>query len=188
MIEKISNWIQKISNGRVALVGLLIMIIFMIFVLPEQARNSLEITGSSSSPDTSFYYTPSDLYQIAEDYGISGRQAYIKSRWTFDLVFPLVYVLFLVTGISWLYIFINTRNKNWGLSNLLPILGGIFDYLENGATSFVMLIYPEKVNVLAQAAGILTLLKWIFISLAFLAYLILIIWAIKIWIQQRGND
>ena len=186
MIKRFSNWIVQRSKGWLTLAGVLIMILFMIFVLPDQASKSLEITGSSSSPDTSFFYTPSDLYQIAEEYGISGRQAYIRSRWTFDLIFPLVYVLFLATGISWLYTSLSTQDTRWGLSNLLPILGGIFDYLENVATSFVMAIYPDKIITLAVAAAGFTLLKWILISLAFLAYLILFFWAIINWIQRRG--
>jgi hypothetical protein len=185
-IERISNWIVNISKGWLVMVGLLIMLLFVIFVLPEQASRSVEISGTSSSPDTSFFYTASDLYQSAEDFGKPGRQAYIRSRWTFDLIFPMVYVLFLTTGISWLFKAINTHDKRWGLTNLLPLLGGLFDYLENVATSTVMAIYPERINILMQTASAFSMLKWIMISLSFLAYLILILWAVKSRLFNRG--
>ena len=42
-------------------------------------------------------YSTSDLYEMAQSYGADGRGLYVKARFTFDLVWPLVYTLFLVT-------------------------------------------------------------------------------------------
>jgi len=173
MLRTISEKIHHISLGWVALLSILIMVLFMIFVLPNQSERSLEVTGSSQSPDTSFFYTSEELYQMADDYGQEGRQAYIKSRWTFDLVFPLVYVSFLAVGISWFYRFLTDWKEFWKFGNLLPILGGVFDYLENGAATWVMNIFPTRLAGLAQLTAFFSITKWILISLAFLVYFIL---------------
>lgn len=185
MFKAISENIHHISRGWVAILSILIMVFFMIFVLPNQSEKSLEETGSSRSPDTSFFYTPEELYQIADDYGQEGRQAYIKSRWTFDLGFPLVYVFFLTVGISWFYRFLTSWKLFWKFGNLLPILGGVFDYLENGAATWVMYIYPTRLAGLAQLTVFFTITKWSLIFLSFLVYFILGIGSLFAWIKQK---
>ena len=100
----------------------MIMLVFTIIVLPRQAQSALENTGREVSPDTSLFYTPTELYQMAEAYEAEGRQAYIHARWTFDLVFPLVYVAFLTAGISWFSKKFPNNNEHWELLNLIPIV------------------------------------------------------------------
>jgi hypothetical protein len=142
------------------------MILFMVTVLPGQAAQSQKYSGIS--PDTTFFYRPNQLIGAAEDYGPEGRQAYIYSRWTFDLVFPLVYVGFLATGISW---FLRGQIGNPKMFlNLLPLLAGVFDYLENTATTVVMTIYPEVSNLAAVLASAFSLTKWIFVFVSFGVY------------------
>jgi hypothetical protein len=170
MINKISSWLNTVSNFWVMLLTLLIMVLFMIFILPGQAASANLNAGGSISPDTSFFYAPGDLLQAAGEYGEEGRKAYIVARWTFDLVFPLVYIGFLVTGISWFYQ--NLRNSaEWiGYLNLLPIAAGTFDYLENIGASLVMAQFPVQSLGLAQVTAIFSGLKWLFIAGSFLAY------------------
>jgi hypothetical protein len=142
------------------------MVLFMIFVLPDQAEQSNDYSGFS--PDTAFFYHPNKLISAAEDYGPEGRQAYIHSRWTFDLVFPLVYVVFLTTGISWyLKEYINKPLKHL---NLIPLLAGAFDYLENIATTIVMAIYPRVSYLAASLASGFTLIKWLLVYGSFGVY------------------
>jgi hypothetical protein len=166
MGKKISLWIDRISKGWVVLALLIFMILFMIFVLPGQAESSQKYSGIS--PDTTFFYHPKELINAAEDYGSDGRHFYIYNRWTFDLIFPLVYVGFLSTGISW-YL----RNRRDGLIkqlNLLPILAGVFDYLENSATTTVMALYPREFYPAAYLASAFTLIKWILVYGSFGVY------------------
>jgi len=80
-----------------------VFILFTALVLPRQAAEAESISSGAGSPDTSFWYTPDDLYRMVEAYGPAGRQAYLWARWTFDLVWPLVYTAFLSLTISWVY-------------------------------------------------------------------------------------
>jgi hypothetical protein len=174
MIDKLSDWIRKKSTGRIVISTLVIMFLFTILILPQQARSSERETGSSTSPDTAFYYSPVKLFQIAEIYGAAGRQAYIRARWTFDLIFPLVYISFLTTGISWAYNQIPSQKEPWQRLNLLPVFAGGFDYLENIATTWVMVRYPAHSSLAALLAAIFTPVKWTLISISFLVYLVLL--------------
>lgn len=171
MANRFSGWLHKISSGWLTLASLLIFLSFTALVLPGQATRGQEETGGSGSPDTSFYYSADDLYQMAEEYGQEGREAYVRVRFTFDLVWPLVYTLFLVTSISWLSRRAFSGDSPWQLANLAPILAALFDFLENISTSLVMVRYPDHTAVIDTLAPIFTAVKWILVGISFLLLL-----------------
>jgi hypothetical protein len=187
MLTKLSNGLLKFSTGRLTLACLVIFLVFGALVLPDQAAKAEVYSGEYGSPDTSLYYTASELYRMAEAYAAAGRAAYIRARFTFDLIFPLVYTAFLVTAISWLIKRSNLSWGTWGRLNLLPVAGMLFDFLENISAATVMSRYPQTTVVLDHLAGIFTLLKWISISLSFVAFIILVILALVRGIQARAT-
>jgi hypothetical protein len=168
MGKQISDWLRGVSTGWVALGALLLCLLFIALVLPQQATRAAQATGSSESPDTSFFYSAADLYRLAEAYGASGRQAYIRARFTFDLVWPLVYTFALVTGLSWLFARAFPPASLWQRANLLPLLGALFDYLENLAAALVMARYPEPTPLAATLAPFFTAAKWSLLAASFL--------------------
>jgi hypothetical protein len=185
MGTRISDWLSRISTGWVALAALLIFLLFTALVLPQQATKAELETGSADSPDTSFFYTPGELYRIAEAYGEQGRQAYIRARFTFDLIWPLVYTLFLVTAISWVFGRAFAPDSRWQRTNLAPLLGALFDYLENVSTSLVMGRYPAQTPVVDLLAPLFTALKWGLLGVSFLLLLVGVVVAIGRWIRRR---
>lgn len=185
MFRKISNWLQKKSTGWVTLIALMIFILFTALVLPGQASNARENTGFDRSPDMSFFYSADDLYQMAEAYGEAGRAAYIRARFTFDLIWPLVYALFLTTSISWLYGKAFKPGSVWQLTNLSPVFGMVFDYLENIASSTVMARYPSRTLVIDHLTPLLTLIKWGFVGGSFMLLAIGIGFAVWRWVQNK---
>ena len=63
---------------------------FFAFVLPKVSEKGDEM-GLTESIDTNFSFDPSQIYPIVKNFGAKGRLFYIRQRWTFDLVFPIVY-------------------------------------------------------------------------------------------------
>jgi len=169
--RKISDWLRHLSTGWVALLALLVFVLFSGLVLPQQAAKAERETGGSDSPDTSLFYTPSDLYQMAESYGEEGRQAYVRARFTFDLIWPLVYAFFLTTAIGWTFGRAFAPDSLWQRANLAPLLGTIFDYLENLSTSLVMIRYPDQTMLVDVLAPVFTALKWGWLGASFLLLL-----------------
>jgi len=167
-----SQWLRRYSTGPVTLAALIIFIAFSALVLPRQSRQGRDQSRSQGSeagtPDLSIYYSAADLYRWAEAYGEQGRQDYVLARFTFDVAWPLVYTFFLVTTIGWLCARAFEPGSRWQLANLAPVLGMLFDFLENIATSLVIGRYPQPTPVLDSLAGIFTLLKWGFIAASFL--------------------
>jgi hypothetical protein len=144
----------------------------MTLVLPGQASQANALGGGAGSPDTSFWYSAADLYGFAEAYGQAGRDAYVRARWSFDLLFPLIYAFFLISTLSWTFAHAFPPESRLRYANLFPVLAMIFDFLENSATSLVMARFPLLTPLAANAAPILTLIKWCFVMGSFIFLLV----------------
>ena len=179
-MKRLSNWMQAISTSWVALLTLLVFAAFIIWVLPTQAADAEAVTQGAGSPDSAFYYSAEQLYQ-------EGRQAYIRSRFTFDVVWPLAYVLFLGTWISWAFGRLFEANSLWQRANLVPILGGLFDFLENSAASIVMARYPAETAVIDSLASVFTMIKWVFVQGSFVVLLGGVLFGGGLWLWRKSR-
>ena len=188
MLKNLSNWVHQISHGWVTLSIFVLFILFTAFVLPGQASSAKVDTGIDRSPDMLFLYSADDLYHIAQAYGEQGRAAYIKVRFTFDLIWPLVYMAFLTTTLSWIYHQAFKPDSFLQLVNLVPVFGMLFDYLENIATSIVMARYPTHTIIVDHLAPILTLLKWVFVGGSFILLVIGLVVGILRWVQAKAKS
>lgn len=151
-------------RGLITGITCLIFIIFIIFILPAESQKSATL-GLEQSPDTSFFYTKSELLSIAESYGEEGRTFYVRQRLTFDVIWPIAYGAFLTAAI-----YEGTRALNqskWKKLYILPIVAVGFDYLENIMTATVMHRYPLETFLLGDLAGWMTAMKWTTLSIAF---------------------
>ena len=187
IFNRISAWLYRVSTGWVTLVALLVFALFIALVLPAQAEQAALESGDAGSPDSSLFYTPADLYAMAEAYGEEGRAAYVRARFTFDLIWPFVYALFLTTSISWLYERAFPPSSPWRYVNLAPVLGALLDYLENSAASLVMLRYPARTPVVDLLAPLFTLLKWTFVGGSFALLALGLVVALWRWLKERGD-
>ena len=173
-MNKICDFFLEKSNKNLLIITSLIFLLFMILVLPPVSRYTEDLTGSASSPDTSLLYSSDDLFDMAETYGEEGRDAYILLRFTFDIVWPIVYLMFLVSFISLLIKNLNLKEKYKYLI-LLPLFGVIFDFLENISSVIVMHKYPVEMVFFANLAPIMTLIKWGLIGISFSSIIVLVI-------------
>ena len=188
-MRKTSSWLYGISTGWVALAGLVIFFIFTATVLPSQAAKAEEAAAGAGSPDLSFtYYPAATLYQWADQYGASGRQAYVRARFTFDLAWPVVYTIFLVTSISWTFGRGFPPHSPWRLANLLPLAAVLFDLLENISASLVIARFPLRTAGFDSLAGVFTLLKWFLVFASSAALLVGIFAALASWLRRRQTQ
>ena len=164
--------------------ALVIFLIFSAVVLPSQSAAAAAYRSSSGSPDLSLFYSSNDLYQMAELYGSAGRDAYVRARFSFDLVFPIIYTLFLTTAISWILDTITPEASLWRILNLAPIQGMLFDFLENITASIVISRYPVLSPISANLAPVFTFLKWVFVGGSFL--ILFISWLASIFTHKKN--
>ena len=188
MLNRYSAWLRRVSTGWVALAALVVFVLFLALVLPGQAAEAERFVGDAGSPDMSFLYSAADLYRMAEAYGPQGRQAYIRARFTFDLLWPVVYTMFLVTAISWVYRRAFAADSRWQLANLAPVLGMALDYLENVSAALVMARYPQLTAVVAELTPVFTSLKWVFVNGSFVLLLLGVVVGVWRWRKQSNRN
>jgi len=183
--KKFSSWLNKVSVWWVALLFMLLFLTFTVTEVVSQSEISAEYQGDAGSVDLSFWYTADDVFNMAEDYGQEGRDAYILARYSFDVIFPIIYAAFLVTSISFLAGKQFEIGSNWMHLNLVPIAGMILDLFENSFAILIMGAYPEKLVFLASIVPFMTMLKWIFVGGSFLIIFILLFKHIAIKVFKK---
>lgn len=166
---------MKIKPGwRFLIIVSAVFLLFILLVFPRVNNYSIRMLGQSKTPDTSLVYSAQDLYQMAENYGKSGRDAYIVLRWTFDLVWPVLYTLFLFLWTIKLLEYTSLKKASKYFL-LIPIIGMLLDFSENIGASIVMSRYPLKSGIIANITPLMTFLKWIIISVSVLVLIILLV-------------
>ncbi len=164
----LSQWLYRVSSGWVVLAAIAVFVVFSATVLPMAASDAEQYANGAPSPDTSFWYSADDLRESAEAFGPEGRQAYVQARYTFDLVWPLVYGAFLATTLSWLLARAVAVGSPWRRLNLLPVVVVVLDYAENVCTAVTIGRYPAETAVLPFLAPFFTASKWVLITASFL--------------------
>lgn len=133
-----------------------LFVLFMVIVLPWVSQTSRE-AGLLESIDTNFSFNALDMFRIIDSYGESGRLFYVIQRWTFDVVWPLVYTLPL-----WLTL----RLLPLKAFQLMPLLAMSFDYVENIVFTILVLVFPVEIIPLAYLGVTLSAIKWTFLIMS----------------------
>lgn len=140
---------------------------FLLVVLPAEAARSAEMYGAVQAPDTRWWYAPAELSRIAEAFGPEGRAYYVRSRFTFDVVWPLAYGAFLQVAVV-------LAARDTVLSRLpaalvfLPTYAVLADFTENTAAAIVMHRFPARTDPLALLAAVATPAKWALLTASFI--------------------
>ena len=182
-MKKLSAFFYRISTGWVALISAVVFVVFSVLVLPVESAKVDAYSQGLGGPDTSLFYSGKMLLQMADVYGETGRAAFLKARWGFDLAFPLIFTFFFITSISFVFKKALAGSQTLPLLNLIPLLGCIFDLAENTATSVVMAAYPLRDTWGQFLAPVFTPIKWIFVSIS----MVLLGVGLLLWLRKGIN-
>ncbi len=181
LADRIVDTSESLASARMLGLATATFILFLTVVLPEEASRNAAYFGDNPTPDGSFIYSASDLYDMASAYGATGRQYYIRSRFTFDIVWPLAYGWFLWAGIAYFGRAITHSRLRYVV--VLPLIAVLLDFMENTSASIVMAFYPDRLPVLSQLVPLFTFGKWVVIGLSFTAFGLLAI----VWLWKQGS-
>jgi len=169
---------ESLASGRLLALATATFVVFLAVILPEEASRNAAYFGDNPTPDGSFSYSAADLYEMASAYGEEGRRYYIRSRFTFDVVWPLAYGWFLWAGIAYFGRALERSAASYAV--LLPLLAVALDFMENTSASVVMFVYPEQVPVLAHVVPVFTAAKWLAVGSSFAVFgLFALVWLVR---------
>ena len=188
LLDRVAGWLAERVRWWVAAAGLVLFAGFIVLVLPAQAAAGSFYTSLHPAPDTERWYAAEDLYAAAEAWGEAGRSAYVRARVTFDVVWPLAYGIFLLTGLTWVWARATSPGSRWRRIALLPVLVVLLDYAENICTATVVARHPARTPVLAELAPVFTAAKWLTLTSCFALLAVGLAAALVARIRRRRRD
>jgi len=146
------------------LVSLIAVIIatMLLMGMPFGIARLEEITGGAGILDNSFLYTPEEAYAVLITLGDAGRAFDLTHIVPLDFIFPFTYTFASVLVISWVLNRWLPDRSPWHMANLVPILWGGMDYLENTGIIVMLLCWPARLYTVASVTGIVSFLKVMF--------------------------
>jgi len=191
ILDDLSDRIIALSSLRTILLSLTGLLItgFLVNGRPFGVAELKSITGGVGILDMEVFYTPEQAYAFLAAMGDGGRAFELTHIVPLDLFVPFFYGLFLSTFISWLLHRWLPAESRWHRLNVIPVIGALFDYLENLGIVAMLLAWPAEMYSVAQITMAATLLKFGFSVLAG----IVVLGAIAGWImtalrKNRGTS
>jgi hypothetical protein len=153
-----------------------IILTIVLFLLTNFGFSFMFGEINAAIPDLLLFYTAEEIYQLIDSYGSQGREVYIKGMFTLDFIYPFIYSVMLS-----LLLFRATKTP---AISLLPFSILFLDIFENITLLTIVYNFPIRMNLIASAAGVITLLKWIMVLFT---VVMLVYFGSKIVLQKRKS-
>ncbi len=151
---------HKHASLRLSLLLFGLVVVFNVLIMPLLTGDK-EVTPI----DLQFAYTPERAYELIDSYGDETRSIYARGEMTFDVVYPIVYTLFMSVTLMLLY------PDKWKIA-WLPYVIFAADIFENTGIIIMLKNYPEQLRSVAWITSGFSTIKWMLVGLV--AVLILI--------------
>ena len=163
MLDAISQKFHAWTTGWRVLVLFLATGLMAGYIMPVAAGILALAANNSVLPlDLMFFYTPDTAFDMIEKYGPAGRDLYTKILLTVDILYPVIYTLFLGLFLSWLFQRGFPRESPMQRMNAVPAGGLLFDLLENIGIVSMLSMYPSIPSALAWITMLVSTVKWLF--------------------------
>ena len=127
--------------------------------------------GSIESLDTKFFYTPEQAFSTVGSYGDASR-FWSRIYFSWDIVNPILYTLAFSLLISWIFQRSFKPSNKLQKLNVVPVVAGLFDILENISIVILLTTYPAQLAVVAWISTVFTMSKIILLGVSTLLILI----------------
>ena len=150
---------------------------------------TVESTCGQPPPDVRFTSSAADVNDFLVSCGAAGRSAYISMQLA-DLVYPAVFGVFLATSLALALRRIGTKREVLVGLAMLPMLGMVFDYVENAFAWRALAAFPETSStdgLLGLASAAKTTTFWIAGLLLVAAVAVLVVRAMHARRRRDGT-
>jgi hypothetical protein len=170
ILDLVSDRIVAITSGKMILAALAGYVFLLVLIngQPFGVVQLKEITGGAGILDLEVLYTPEQAYALFAAMGDAGRTFDLTHIVPLDMLFPLAYTLFDAIAITWLLHRWLPAGSRWHRLNVVPVFGGIADYLENLGIITMLVAWPAPLPDIARFTMVAGLLKFLSGALAML--------------------
>lgn len=184
----IRNLINRNLKGRKVLLPFILTNIIYVFMLTVTIPKVMEFSGGMKLLDMMpGGYTSEYVKTLFNNLGNEGRSAYLYKQIPVDMIYPLLF------GVSYCMVMAYFLNKLGKLDSKLiylcyiPILSGLFDYLENIGIILMLIGYPDISMGLIKLTSIFSVCKSVSTTIFFMMLIILLIILALIKIKRRTS-
>ena len=156
-IRKLANWKALVITGAMFVVS---AAAFFASTLPF-AIPSVTNSCGEPPPDMRLFTSGDQVRQFLTGCGQSGRAAY-QNMQIADLFYPAISGLFLACAIAVALAGLTRPGSRVVALAALPLVGSIFDYLENTAAWVTMTSFPQDSGVVTDLLGVASIGKQVF--------------------------
>ncbi len=150
------------------IISIVLFVLAILILFPLMLNLLKSVTHSGETPDRIFGYGVKELEDIRKSYGSEGAKMYFITRFTLDIIWPGIYVFFMVNVLVFL---LDGLKGKWVLAvKILPFIAVIFDLFENTFCSIYFFSGQKTVGLIASFSS---LIKWHFLMLILLLFIIL---------------
>ncbi|MGD8456256.1 MAG: hypothetical protein PVF83_07735 [Anaerolineales bacterium] len=153
MLSRISERLHTWAKGWVILSNLAVFILLVNLPLGDPDLISTSLDGQ-------FAYTVEEAFSAVASYGEAGRAQMIWIHLA-DFILIIVYTSMFCLAISWLLQRGIKHDSKFQRLNIVPIMGGIFDLMENIWIMIMIMVYPAQPIVVAWLSTISTTGKYV---------------------------
>jgi hypothetical protein len=166
---------RHIEGKKVLLLFILTNVVYgfmLIFSIPKVMSYSSGMKIFDMMP---MGYDLEYAYSLLEKLGIEGRHAYLYYQIPVDMIYPFLFGITYCLLLAYLLHKLDRfKNESFYLC-LIPIIAGLFDYLENFGIIDMLVHYPELTDKVVQTATFFTVLKSLFSTISFIVVTALLV-------------
>ena len=175
-MEKIINFIERnISGKKVFLLFILTNLVY-VFMLALTIPKVMEFSNGLRLLD--MMPTGYDFNYVTElltSLGDIGRKTYLTNQLPVDMIYPFLFGISYCLLSGYFLKKINRLKNPFIYLCLLPLIAGLFDYLENFGIIVMLNNYTEITPLLVKITSVFTIIKSIATSLYFISLVVLLI-------------
>lgn len=164
-MNSLSRWLISHTSRMSLLIsfGITIIITALMYSSLPMTNSALLAVSGENILDITFYYPAEEALRRMEAYGSEGRAIYLGFE-GLDFPFIPVYSLALAFLLSWLIRKSGAaESSRHARLNLLPLLIGTADVVENSCVVMLLTLHPDAPTVFGSVASSATLFKHLFI-------------------------
>jgi hypothetical protein len=170
------KFILNNTAGKKVLGLFILANIVYVFMLLVTIPMVMSYSGGMKLPDMMpTGYNPEYMNSLLNQLGEEGRNAYLFRQIPVDMVYPLLFAISWSLVLAWLIKKLNKHNTKLIYLSVLPLLAGMFDYLENIGMIIILNSYPENGDILTQVTNVFSILKSFLTTIYFVVLIVMVL-------------
>lgn len=167
---------NKAVKGKTVLFLLILTNLVYVYMLLVSIPKVVNFSGSMKIPDMlPIGYEPDYILSLFDKLGEQGRNVYLHQQLPVDLIYPFLFSITYFLVIFYLLQKLQKLNSETYYLGLLPLMGGLFDYLENFVLIYMLEAYPAITVSTIKLCAFFTVFKSMLSSISFLIIIVLVL-------------